>query len=420
MNEYTWLPFPSPTLGSGSDPRRRRALSEFLTGPENRLAETAVRLVLGGVPFFADSPLSDSLSNKVQGKKTPRPSARREGEFGRAAFDWRLPPPRRGDGTLAKVIDYMPPANLPDLFPVVFYGPSGCGKTQLAGGISHELRRRDPQAEGVFLGGEQFYRSLSDAIHQNRAEELRGYFSRCRYLIFDNVDELEEHPAGAAELLALLRTVRETGAAVILTLSRHPDLISAFPAALRARLAGGLAVPLAFPSRAGRALLLRRYAEVFRVKLLESTEKFLLDTLPEPPGEMYAVFEQLYHEHRWSETLPDPEKIKRFLDKRRTRAPLTLEAIAKAAARAYAVKLSDLRSNTRRKTVVTARNMTLLIARESMEVTLQELGRYFAGRDHSTILHGIRTIAKKMEIDDELKLQHERIVGELDKIVKTG
>ena len=418
MNEYTWLPFPSPTLGSGSDPRRRRALAEFLAGPENRLAETAVRLVLGGVPFFADSPLSQSLSSKVQRGKG-RGDSKKGPAIGRTAFDWRLPPPRR-DGGEAKVIDYMPPANLPDLFPLVFYGPSGCGKTQLAGGISRELRRRDPLSEGVFLGGEQFYRSLSDAISKNRAEGLRGYFSRCRYLVFDNVDELEEYPAGAAELLNLLKSAEKSGTAVILTLSRHPDLVHAFPAALRARLAGGFAVPVAFPSRPGRALLLRRYAEAFRIKLLERTEGFLLDVFPEPPGEMYAVFEQLYHAHHWSETLPDPEKVRDFLEKRQTRAPLSLESIAKTAARTYSVKLSELRSNTRRKTVVTARNMALFIARGAIEVTLQELGRYFAGRDHSTILHGIRSIAEKLETDDELKLQYDRIMGELNKIGKTG
>ena len=95
MTDYTWLPFPSPTLGSGSDPRRRRALAEFLAGPENRLAETAVRLVLGGVPFFADSPLSQSLSNKVQREKGGA-LAKKGAPLGREAFDWRLPPPRRG------------------------------------------------------------------------------------------------------------------------------------------------------------------------------------------------------------------------------------------------------------------------------------------------------------------------------------
>ena len=418
MNEYTWLPFPSPTLGSGSDPHRRRALAEFLAGPENRLAETAVRLVLGGVPFFADSPLSHSLSNKVQ-RQARRGASKNEPAIGREAFDWRLPPPRRAGGE-AKVIDYMPPANLPDLFPLVFYGPSGCGKTQLAGGISRELRRRDPLSEGVFLGGEQFYRSFSDAIGKNRAEELRAYFLRCRYLVFDNADELEEYPAGAAELLNLLKSAEKSNTAVILTLSRHPGLVHAFPAALRARLVGGLTVPVAFPSRAGRALLLRRYAEAFRIKLLEPIEAFLLDALPEPPGEMYAVFEQLYHAHHWSETLPDPEKIKDFLEKRQTRAPLTLESIARTAARAYSVKLSELRSNTRRKAVVTARNMALFIARETIEVTLQELGRYFAGRDHSTILHGIRSISEKIETDDELKLQYDQIMGELSKIAKIG
>ena len=418
MTDYTWLPFPSPTLGSGSDPRRRRALAEFLAGPENRLAETAVRLVLGGVPFFADSPLSQSLSNKVQREKGGTP-AKKGAPLGREAFDWRLPPPRRGC-EVAKVIDYMPPANLPDLFPLVFYGPSGCGKTQLAGGISRELRRRDPLSDGVFIGGEQFYRSLSEAIGRNRVDRLLDFFLRCRYLVFDNIDELEEFPAGAAELLALLKTVRESGAVVILTLSRHPDRVHGFPPALRARLVGGLAVPVAFPSRASRGLLLRRFAEVFRIRLLEETESFLLDALPESPGEMYAVFEQLYHAHRWSETLPDPEKIKLFLEKRQTRAPLSLEAIAKTAAQVYSVKLSELRSHTRRKTVVSARNMTLFIARRSIEVTLQELGRYFAGRDHSTILHGIRSVAEKIETDDELKLRYNQIMDELSKIAKIG
>ena len=426
MNDYHWLPLPSPILGIKPDPRRKKALLGFLAGPENRLAETAVRLALGWVPFYADSPLSFALSQKVNNSRkmkkgrADRIAAGKGESFGSSSFDWRLAPPVLPDGTSPSLIDYVPPTNIPSLFPMVFYGPSGCGKTQLAAGICRELNRRNPLSAGVILSAGDFYRSLTNAIAENRVGELRTELLRRPVLVLDDLEELEESPAGIAELLNILRATENDGPLVILTLSRHPDTILSFPAPLRARLVGGLLVPIAFPSRRSRALLLRRYAASFQIRLLPDVEDFMNDTFPESPGMMYDIFSQLYYRQQWDKDPPNPEKIEKFFRERQTAAPLTIERIAKAAARAYSVKLGDLRSKTRRKTVVTARNMTLYIARGVIEVTLQELGRYFAGRDHSTVLHGIRSIAEKIEIDDELKLQHDRIMSTLGKAAKIG
>ena len=124
---HHWLPLPSPTLGSESDPHETRALSAFLAGPENRIAETAVFWAIGGVPFFADSAESIALSEAVKSGETND-----DHDFS----SWRSPSP--------SVIDYMPMANVPNLSPLVFYGPSGCGKSHLAGGIYREFRKRAP------------------------------------------------------------------------------------------------------------------------------------------------------------------------------------------------------------------------------------------------------------------------------------
>lgn len=426
MNEWHWLPLPSPMLGAGSDPRRQKALAEFLAGPENRLAETAVRMAIGGVPFFADSEVTHNLSEKIRkenesggfslaGLKAGKRNERRSGRIG---FDWHLPPPLRPDGTSPAVIDYMPMANVPLLSPIVFYGPSGCGKTQLAGGICREFRKSNPQAEGIFLNASEFYRTFTSAIDENRTTELRALFARCRIIVFDNLEELEDHPVGIAELLSILKTAEESQTIVILTLSRHPDSVVSLPISLRARLVGGLLVPVVFPSEESRRLLLRRYAEAFRVKLPPEAEKFILEKFPKPPGEFYGLFAQLCQLQQWEKNRPDIGLIGEFLDQRRTQKPLSLDLIAKTAARIYAVRLSELRSKTRRKTVVTARNMILYIARRSMTITLQELGNYFSGRDHSTILHGIRSIEQKIDSDNELRHQYEMVMGTLNKIAK--
>ena len=412
MNDYTWLPFPSPTLGAGSDPRRELALSGFLAGPENRYAAAAARLAVGGVPFFADSPLSQNLSVKV--KRASRHSARpAAGGAEGVPFDWRLPPPKKPDGAESEVIDYMPAAGLPRLSPLVFYGPTGCGKTQLARGIYAEFRKKAVSSDGAIWDAVDFYRDMTAMIAENRAEPFRQWLSACRVIALDNLDQIEEYPAAVAGFLRLLRSAEQIGALVIVTLSRHPDSISSFSAPLRARLLGGLLVPVSYPERPTRLLLLRRYAEAFQITLSPEAEESMLDRFPPSPGEMYSLFSQLYYEQQWDQSPPSPAMMKKKLEKPRGSNLLSLERIAKTVARVYSLKLSDLRGKTRRKSVVTARNLTLLIARDSLDVTLQELGRYFAGRDHSTILHGIRTAAEKMETDSELRLQYEQIVKKL-------
>ena len=412
MNDYTWLPFPSPTLGAGSDPRRERALAGFLAGPENRFAAAAARLAVGGVPFFADSPLSQNLSVKV--KRASRHSARPAADGAKnGPFDWRLPPPKKADGSEPEVIDYMPAAGLPHFSPLVFYGPTGCGKTQLARGIYTELRKKSVQSDGAFWDAVDFYRDITAMIAENRADPFRQWLSACRVIALDNLDQIEEYPAAVTEFLRLLRSVEQNGALVIVTLSRHPDSIPSFPASLRARLLGGLLVPVSYPERPTRLLLLRRYAETFQITLSPEAEESMLESFPPSPGEMYSLFSRLYYEQQWDQSPPSPAMMKKNLETPRGANLLSLERIAKSVARAYSLKLSDLRGKTRRKSVVTARNLTLLIARDTLDVTLQELGRYFAGRDHSTILHGIRTIDEKMKTDSELRFQYDQITKKL-------
>lgn len=441
---HHWLPLPSPTLGADSDPRERKALSAFLAGPENRIAETAVYWAIGGVPFFSDSPESAALSEEVRsaqpldaflplppedGAKNIRSQDRgKKGKnaqsapksSGDAPSFWRssypIPPDENGD--VPQIIDYMPMVNIPNLSPLVFYGPSGSGKSHLAGGIYWEFRKRNPRKGGIFLNADEFYRSLTDAVSRNQTVKFRRYFSDCRIVVLDNVDELENRPIGCDELSALLRICEESGILAVLTLSKYPGDAVGLPEALRARLGGGLLVPVVFPEPMSRRILLRRFAEAFGIKLAPEVEDFMTDRFPKPAGEFYGLFSQMFHLGQWSKTPPTIPQIRDFLSRRQTKNPISLDAVVKATAGAFAVRAADMKSKSRLKTIVSARNMAIYIARQTTSITLTELGRYFSGRDHATVLHGLRKMEERLADDDELKKIFRQIMSELDKKVK--
>ena len=445
--KYHWLPLPSPMLGPSAGPREQRALSAFLAGPENRMAETAACWALGGVPFYANSPETLQIAREVQaskpvlfddlpdgtvprGRLTIHSQVMARARAGVAVgsrtgsgigvrmrpgtpaepFDWRLPVPEG-----RTVVDYMPITAVPHLSPIVFYGPSGCGKTQLAGGIFREYRKKLPRADGIYMNAGDFYRSFTDAIGENRAEELRGFFSKCSIIALDALDELENRPAGCTELVSILRKGEERGSLTILTAPKHPDELRGLSDTLRARMVGGLLVQVKFPEGEARRMLVHRYAEALDVVLPAAVEEFVVAEFPKPPGEVYGLMNQLCRLCDWQRNVPAVPEIREFLLQRKTRSPLTIEAIAREAAQVYGVRLADLRSKSRLKTVVSARNMAFYIARQTMNVTLNELGGYFAGRDHSTILHGISQAAAALESDESVKALHAKVMETLDR-----
>lgn len=437
-----WISFPPSVDGRSGGPRPLSGWDGFLAGPENRLSEAAVHWALGGIPFFADSPESAPLYEAVRRRGLAN---RSEPDFERSNSDERqgqaksnLISPFRGislspssdassfvraayplapdteTAVFPPIIDYMPSVNIPNLSPLVFYGPSGTGKTFLVEGIYREYFRLHPEAGGIHLTGEEFYRSLTAAIANRQTAEFRDYFARCDLVVLEDLDTLRTRPAGQEELLAILTRCEESRTLPILTFSTYPESVEGFSSDLAARLIGGFSVPVRYPKAESRRILAGRLATALGVRLSAESLDYLVESLPEPAPAFHGAFTQMAQVFEWAKTIPSIPRMKCFLDDRHPEKIPTIEEIAKRCSARFSVKLSEMRSKSRLRTVVLARNMAIYLARTLTPVTSVELGRWFSGRDHTTILHGFRDLESRLKTDPELERLRRLILDDLN------
>lgn len=275
-------------------------------------------------------------------------------------------------------------------YPVVFYGAAGTGKSHLAHGLAAAWKAGARRRPAVLETSADFARALADAIEAQGVPEFHDRYCRAALWILEDVERLAGKPSAQAELVLLLDRVLSLGTAVVVTSAAAPGLIAGLGPRLQGRLSGGLAVGLAPPSLGTRRVLLREFAQVRGATLDEEAEEALAAGLCATAPRLFGAMLQLEAQAGARDGVIGAELARRYLARQRGCAPVELRDIAAAAARHFALRMSDLRSPSRRKVVVYARGVAMYLARELTRGSLNRIGQFFGGRDHATVLHGCR------------------------------
>jgi chromosomal replication initiator protein len=203
----------------------------------------------------------------------------------------------------------------------------------------------------------------------------------------DDVDRLAGKEAAQRELASTLDTILEAGGQVLLTSSVAPGQLAGFLPQLQSRLIGGLTVPLALPGPLARMAIVRRLAELHGIDLgqreAETLALGLASSVPRLLGALATL--QAACESGDPITL---QRVRAYLKELRTAATPSLRDISVAVARHFSLRLADLRSPSRRRAVVVARDVAMYLARTLSGTSLKQIGSYFSGRDHTTVSHG--------------------------------
>lgn len=370
-----------------SSPRRAPTLDDFAAGDENLLGLDAVRRLLDEATTRAAAPVTRETASDVAVSNATVNSSSNDAE--------------NSDGT----------------GPLVLHGPAGTGKSHLCEALVEEWQRRLPESIVVQLAASEFSERFAEAVEADRIETFRVRFREADLFVLEDVGKLATKPPAQRELLYTLDALEARGARVVATFDTPPQRLETLLPGLVGRLSGGVVVALVPPSTSSRRTILERLVALrgieIEAKALDLLAGDLEKTVPELRGiltTLHALAAQALAENVRAEGAKsrcdasiDATFVRRYLEQRSQGAVPALKTIAEQSARRYGLTVADLKSGSRRRTVVAARDAAIFLARRLTPKSLQEIGDFFGGRDHTTILHSCRKLEQTSESDPETR-----------------
>ncbi len=278
--------------------------------------------------------------------------------------------------------------------PLVFFGPSGTGKSHLAQGLADAWKARDRRQRVVCTTAVDFARELADAIETQAVDEFRLKHRGADFLVVEDLGMLATRKLGKLsaqeELIHTLDAMVTEDRWVVVTASAPPVALAGILPALRSRLTAGLLVPLASPGVEARLAILEQLAAIRDIPLPAAVARVLAEGLVATAPELAGSLVQLAAPAKLNNDPFDVEAARRYVAKRNGKRSPSLHEIALATARHFSLRLADLRGPVRRRALVVARGVAVYLARQLTEESLERIGDYFGGRDHSTVMHSCR------------------------------
>lgn len=292
--------------------------------------------------------------------------------------------------------------------PILLIGSTGNGKTAIAMHLAARacatLNLGDALGSVKYSTANDFAREYSEAIHTDDLPPLRKAIDDAPVLVIDDLQMLAGKNAAQEELAMRIDTRIALQKPTFLTCRRMPSETKGIRPRLASRTLMGLTLPINPPSGEARLMLLRELAVLRNVELSEDLIRLLDSGLAVDAStrDLDAAIKQIDLQARMKQSSVDARLISKTIESMRQGEEVEIAAIVRIVARLLGQKSKDLRSSSRKQSIVRARSLAMLIARRMTTMSLDQIGKYFGGRDHSTVLHAIRKTESQLSTDGEL------------------
>ncbi|MEO8400593.1 MAG: chromosomal replication initiator protein DnaA [Gammaproteobacteria bacterium] len=280
--------------------------------------------------------------------------------------------------------------------PLFLYGGVGLGKTHLLHAIGNQIIRNNPNAKVLYLHSERFVADMVRALQTNAMNDFKRYYRTVDALLIDDIQFFAGKDRSQEEFFHTFNALLESQLQVILTCDRYPKEINGVEERLKSRFGWGLTVAVEPPELETRVAILMSKAELANINLPYEVAFFVAKRIRSNVRELEGALKRIIANAHFT---GKPITVDFVKDALRDLLALqdkliTIENIQKTVAEYYKVKIADLLSKRRSRSVARPRQMAMALAKELTNHSLPEIGDAFGGRDHTTVLHACRVIAE--------------------------
>lgn len=289
--------------------------------------------------------------------------------------------------------------------PLFIYGGVGLGKTHLMHAVGNALRAKKPDAKIVYLHSERFVADMVKALQLKAIDEFKRFYRSVDALLIDDIQFFSGKERSQEEFFHTYNALLEGGQQMILTSDRYPKEIDGVEERLKSRFGWGLTVAVEPPELETRAAILINKAEQNGVHLSKDAAFFIAQRIRSNVRELEGALKRVMAHAQFTRRQIDIDLIRESLkdllalqDKL-----ITVDNIQRVVADYYQLKMSDLLSRRRSRSVARPRQVAMSIAKELTNHSLPEIGEAFGGRDHTTVLHACRKVKELEGADREVQ-----------------
>lgn len=299
--------------------------------------------------------------------------------------------------------------------PLFIYGGVGLGKTHLMHAVGMELLKKNPNARIVYLHSERFVADMVKALQLNAINDFKRYYRSVDALLIDDIQFFAGKERSQEEFFHTFNALLEGGQQMILTSDRYPKEIAGVEDRLKSRFGWGLTVAIEPPELETRVAIVMKKAQEAGVMLPDDAAFFLAQKIRsnvrELEGALKRVIANAHFTGNAITTAFIKESLKDLLalqDKQ-----VSIDNIQRVVAEYYKIKIADLLSKRRNRSVARPRQVAMSLSKELTNHSLPEIGDAYGGRDHTTVLHACRKIKELRESDADIREDYQNLLRHL-------
>ena len=288
--------------------------------------------------------------------------------------------------------------------PLFIYGGVGLGKTHLMHAVGNKIRQTKPDAQVVYLHSERFVADMVKALQRNAINEFKRYYRGVDALLIDDIQFFAGKERSQEEFFHTFNALLEGEQQVILTCDRYPKEVDGLEERLKSRFGWGLTVAIEPPELETRVAILISKAQLSGIDLPQEVAFFIGQRIRSNIRELEGALRRVMANAQFTGrpiTIDFAKEALRDLLSLQDKL-VTIENIQKTVAEYYKIRVADLLSKRRNRSIARPRQMAMSLCKELTNHSLPEIGDAFGGRDHTTVIHAVKKIEELKETEHKI------------------